>query len=105
LTIVAEPATITEVTSNHSYDGRLFEVADIGEHGLPAGRLDAQRLVDKLGGAYAAARLFGLDVRSVQRWTTWSYAKADAMSIRAGLHPKVVWPESWDADLEDDDDG
>ena len=91
------------MTSNHSsYDGRLFEPVEAGEYGLPAGRLDAQRLVDKLGGARTAARIFQVDIRSVQRWGTWSYAKADAMAIKAGLHPKVVWPETWDADIGDD---
>jgi hypothetical protein len=88
------------MTSHHEV--RLFEPDEVGEHGLPAGRLDAQRLVDKLGGALTTAELFGVDVRSVQRWTTWSYAKADAMAIRAGLHPKIVWPEAWEEGLDDD---
>ena len=85
-------------SSNQDDTPTLFELPALGEHGLPAGLLPAQRLVDMIGGARAAAEVFGLDVRSIQRWTYWSYARADAMAIRAGLHPAEVWPSFKEVD-------
>jgi hypothetical protein len=86
------------MTSNHDDEVPLFDLPPLGEYGLPPGRLDAQRLVQAVGGPRTAAVLFGVDIRSVYRWETWSYARADAMAIAAGLHPASVWPEFGEVD-------
>lgn len=43
------------------------------------------------------AQLLGVNRRQVYRWreTGVSWAQADELAIRAGLHPSSVWGRSW----------
>lgn len=47
--------------------------------------------------AGATARTLGVDLRQIYRWrrqgVTW--ALADELAVRVGLHPAVVWGRDW----------